>query len=401
LIAQKLSFQLIAVSGVFGQSEEIDTLVRRQCNTQAAVRNGGTKFNGVVGHNHCSGPIEKLFSCCFCYGEYPDFILEETGQWSKHVELLGFKESHTKDKQYWFCAEPRRAVLNKTNAMISLAQGTNVVVVTGKFGHGDGFQSQIEDFCNKIKAASFVRYEHIYCMYQSPDFVLRDNRFNRHLRYHQEPNDVSSRGGGYWVHKSLLVRHHMDQCKDNDIIFWVDADRLDFFWQGSLKTVLETIDKREADFVIESQDEAEYRYTKEDVLVAFNATDEMRTSRQVNENAWLIRNSPKMRQFMDAFIECAADWHMISDDPSIIKNHPDFVEHRHDQSLMAMMVKKFLSDKLVIGPPAQPYQLGFAVYHTYKLLDGRSVKNESTINQPYCPFPSFYHMYPNATKDSS
>jgi hypothetical protein len=229
---------------------------------------------------------------------------------------LGLKENHVHGKHYWFCVKPGGAVLDATDVKINMTRGTAIAVVTGKFAHGDAFQGDVENFCNVIKATSLVLPENVFCVYHTPDFILQDVRFARHLRYHQKPGDVSARGGGYWIHKALLLRHYMDQYKDNDIILWVDADRRDFFWPGTFKAVLEAMDKRQADFVVETMDFLEYRYTKEDVLIAFNATTAMRTSGQVNANALIMRNSPKMRQYMDVFNACASDWHMISDEAS-------------------------------------------------------------------------------------
>jgi hypothetical protein len=40
------------------------------------------------------------------------------------------------------------------------------------------------------------------------------------------------------------------------------------------------------------------------------------------------------------YYETACDYHLIDDSPSIIPNHPSFREHRHDQSIFNMFVKK-------------------------------------------------------------
>jgi hypothetical protein len=340
-----------------------------------------------------TGPIsETIFACCFCYTDYPDFILENTDedhgadqrmdQWTTHINTIGYRENHNEGQQYCFCAEPRETPGNSTT--INLTNGTTVAVVTGKFGHEDTtFQNEIDDLCCYIDATTFIHREKLHCVYQTPEFILHNKRFYRHLKYRLDPNDVSARGGGYWIHKPLLLRHYMDHYNDNDVIFWVDVDRHDFFWYRTYKTVLETMDRRKADFVIETLDFVEHRFTKEDVLRAFNATNKMRSSRQVNGNAIVVRNRAKMRHFMDAFIDCMADWHMVSDDESFLPNPPNFREHRHDQSILSMMVKTFLQNPLVIGPPAQPYQMGFSTYHTYQLFDH---SNEDTVLQNSCTY---------------
>jgi hypothetical protein len=79
-------------------------------------------------------------------------------------------------------------------------------------------------------------------------------------------------------------------------------------------------------------------------------------------------------------------------------NHADFLDHRHDQSFISMMVKTFFRDKLLIGPPALAFNDGFAVYHTYKLFDNRNGGRHANIT-PYCPFPSFYKKYERMIKN--
>jgi hypothetical protein len=227
--------QILQVSGVFGHSPELDGSITSRCDYQAGRLSGGEIRNGVVVHTHCAGPIQTLFYCCFCYKEYPEFILEQhqndgsVNQWSKHIATIGKKENHINGQQYWFCVPPREEALNTSNTKLEIGKGTSIVVVTGKFGHGDVFQSDVERFCNKVKGISILESKNVHCFYKTPNFVLQDERFRRHLQYHQDPNDTSAKGGGYWIHKSLLVRHHMDLYKDNDIIVWVDTDRIDFF----------------------------------------------------------------------------------------------------------------------------------------------------------------------------
>ena len=195
-----------------------------------------------------------------------------------------------------------------------------LVVVTGKWGPGDGYKHQVDEYCRRVEETGFFERDNIFCYSESPEYVLQDERFSRHLWYRSDPNDMSVRGAGYWFQKSVTVRHHMDLIEDGALIIWADVDRIDFFRQGTFNALLETMERRGADFSIEHQGGLENGWTKEDALRAFNATPSMRETKQVNANAWVVRNSASMRKFLDAVIECVADWHMVSDDPSVFPN---------------------------------------------------------------------------------
>jgi galactosyl transferase GMA12/MNN10 family len=301
----------------------------------------------------------------------------EDEKWSLHLAKLGTKSNSKAKASYWFCAQPRRNHLEQGWTNVNV-EGT-LVVVSGKWGYNDTFKNSVDQFRHEVERTGYFTPQNIFCYSQSPNFVLSDKRFTRHLQYRIDPDDVSKRGGGYWLHKPLTLRHHMDYYKDGALIVWVDLDRRNFLEQGHFNAVVETLEKRDADIVVEQNAALpESIWTKEDMLRAFNASTATRSSGQLNANAIVIRNSRKMRSFMDAWIDCMANWHMVSDEASIYPNRNGFKEHRHDQSLLGMLVQHFMMNKTVVGPPARQYTMsGFSALHTYTLDEHRKV---------FCPF---------------
>jgi hypothetical protein len=53
-----------------------------------------------------------------------------------------------------------------------------------------------------------------------------------------------------------------------------------------------------------------------------------------------MKNCKLIQGLFKKYYECGCDYHLIDDSPSIIKNHYSFKEHRHDQSIFNMLVKK-------------------------------------------------------------
>jgi hypothetical protein len=258
-----------------------------------------------------------------------------------------------------------------------------IVLVAAKFAFDNKFKARVDRYCKRLKKLKFFqenqedRHE-LFCYGEPPDFVLQNKKFSRHMRFLTDPNDASAKGGGYWFHKAVLLQHHMDRCNDGDFLIWTDVDRIDFVRNTkSFAKILKTLAKRDDDLCIETMAYAEEVYwSKEDILAAFNASESLRESLQQSASAIVLRRSPRMKMFIDAWVECVSDWHMLSDEPSILPNSPAFDENRHDQSILSMLIKTFMARQDSIGPPAQAYH-DDSEFRTYKLLNSVD---------PSCPF---------------
>jgi hypothetical protein len=79
-----------------------------------------------------------------------------------------------------------------------------------------------------------------------------------------------------------------------------------------------------------------------DVIIKYGMYDKV-----FNENAldcWagavVIRKTDKTVQMMQEWLEMASNYENITDSPSKIPNSPLFREHRHDQSLLSIVLHK-------------------------------------------------------------
>lgn len=395
---------LFIVSGIFKiknpPEDHIEYNITKQCNAQVGI---GAPYTEI--DYYCSGPIITNESCCYCYDEYPNF-LNDSDIWEYHrhhinKELQGYhKQKQTTEGdddiiRYWFCAEQRDIQLQQ-DIHLNIPNNNKLIILSGKWAYKAKFKKEVQGFCNALKGFVVLQKGNIInqCYYDDPAYILNDKRFHRHLFYCNNASDATARGGGYWFHKIVILYHHMMEHHDNDIFVWNDLDRIDFFRQGSFNGLIDIMDQRNADMIIETHVYMEHHWTKEDIFSAFNATDDMRNSKQTNANAMIVRNNQQMRSFFYAVIECLSDYHMLSDEDSYIPNGPIYQENRHDQSILSLMIKKFLTNhnKKVIGPPVQIFTPIYSAYHSYKF--------DQQQEQPYCPFESFYKANPNFPKNS-
>ena len=59
---------------------------------------------------------------------------------------------------------------------------------------------------------------------------------------------------------------------------------------------------------------------------------------QLSAQLWIVRNTPSVRAFFEAWVRCTSDWQLVSDTPSVSPNSKIFKGHRHDQAIMSALL---------------------------------------------------------------
>lgn len=176
---------------------------------------------------------------------------------------------------------------------------------------------------------------HLYNEYDLSDSFRED--FKEYLH-------AGMRGFGYWVWKPRIILDTLAKMNDGDVLLYVDMgchlnsrgkEKLFSYWQevkqnesGLLVAELEAIRK-------------ECFWTKGDVLDYFQVrgTEKM-LSPQYQAGVVFIRKKPKtvtlIQSWLDLYYE---NFHLLDDTPSRSPNEEGFVEHRHDQSVLSLLLK--------------------------------------------------------------
>ena len=85
----------------------------------------------------------------------------------------------------------------------------------------------------------------------------------------------------------------------------------------------------------------EKQYTKSDLFKFFNIelSSPIVDSEQVWSGTMFLKNDLKTKIFLRKWLEICEINHLVDDSPSKNKNHNDFIEHRHDQSIFSILCK--------------------------------------------------------------
>ena len=85
----------------------------------------------------------------------------------------------------------------------------------------------------------------------------------------------------------------------------------------------------------------EHQYTKADLMKYFNLDfnhTHMNTA-QLWSGTFFIKKNLKNIEFLKQWSKAFEDMLLIDDSISVLKNHIDFIEHRHDQSVFSLLCK--------------------------------------------------------------
>jgi hypothetical protein len=157
------------------------------------------------------------------------------------------------------------------------------------------------------------------------------------------------RGFGYWIWKPIIMLKTMGKYAANtdDIIIYADAGcgisttpaaRENFAkWIHDVRT-------HPTHRVALQMGHIEETWTKGELFEFIGCNDDKyRKTGQYVGGIQLYMNTPENREFVKKYLEfvCADNYHYVSDQPSRIPNAPSFTEHRHDQSVISLLFKKY------------------------------------------------------------
>ena len=156
------------------------------------------------------------------------------------------------------------------------------------------------------------------------------------------------RGGGYWLWKPLIIKDVLSRMKMNDILLYTDAgctfriskSGINSWWKSKLENLknqpVNAIQYTKPNKEWCRMDAAQY------VLKDSDSIQKYMNEKQLEANRILIRKTPVSVSFFDEFAYLALTRpDLFTDNPSSIPNHPEFKEHRHDQSFLSMLMFKY------------------------------------------------------------
>jgi hypothetical protein len=155
----------------------------------------------------------------------------------------------------------------------------------------------------------------------------------------------NKRGYGYWVWKPYIIRKTLERIKKNDILLYCDSgceiqynclENFNFYF-NILKTY---------DIVCFTMTHIEKKWSKMDAVIEvlkyknkLDKKDDIINTPQNMAGVLIIKKNEGTIHFIKDWEFLCNNYHLIDDSKSINKNDKDFIENRHDQTILSLLLK--------------------------------------------------------------
>ncbi len=200
---------------------------------------------------------------------------------------------------------------------------------------------------------------------------IKIGRFDRVLSYTPDVIDQEfyekhrhilslKRGNGYWLWKPYILKKALDELKDGDYLFYCDSGAL---FVSSVIPIVELSLTTGCDIITFELTLKEKAWTKRDAFILMDCdSPEYTDSNQRFSGYMLFKKSAFTVEVLNEFLFYAQDARIITDldNKTGLRNFPEFIEHRHDQSIFSLLTKKY-----GIKAYRDPSQFGLNVMQDY------------------------------------
>ena len=151
------------------------------------------------------------------------------------------------------------------------------------------------------------------------------------------------RGYGYWLWKPFIILKTLESMNDNDILLYSDAGCS--FNKSGLPRMYNYLNivKNNSSGVLSFQLQHNIKnYTKMDLLdyLGMNNTETL-NSKMLVGGIIFFRKCENTIKLVNEWYKISCNYHLIDDTKSILTNDISFIEHRHDQSVLSLLIKKY------------------------------------------------------------
>ncbi|MCY4419135.1 MAG: hypothetical protein OXB93_04740 [Cytophagales bacterium] len=173
------------------------------------------------------------------------------------------------------------------------------------------------------------------------------------LSFHLKHRDIlrHRRGYGYWIWKPYIVLKTMDLLEEGDMIFYCDVDRI---FKASPKPFFDLLSSiPQAILPLSHPSFLEYKYSKSDLMGCLTQGSDgldLKKTPQIWAGAFVIQKESSAKSFLLEWYGYASEEHFLSETASYLyPSSPEFINHRHDQSIYSLLVKKHRFRYYILG----------------------------------------------------
>ena len=149
-----------------------------------------------------------------------------------------------------------------------------------------------------------------------------------------------SKGFGNYFWKPYLIKKALEQVNNQEFLVYADSGTV---FIKKIQPLIDYMIEKEQDILCFKLPLIEKQWTKRDAFILLDCDQpEYTETRQITGNFILFRKSKKSEEFVNDYLKYCSDYRIISDAPNTMNkpNYPEFIAHRHDQSVLSLLCKK-------------------------------------------------------------
>ena len=146
-------------------------------------------------------------------------------------------------------------------------------------------------------------------------------------------------GAGYWLWKPYFIKRALSLLNEGEFLFYCDSGS---HFIAHIDPLIELVLRTGQQLLPFELQLLERSYTKRDAFILMECDlPRFFDTRQRLASFILLRKSPFAVAFVDEFLELAQDPRLITNSKNRLgPDYPDFVAHRHDQSIFSLLTKR-------------------------------------------------------------
>ncbi|WP_299670564.1 hypothetical protein [uncultured Polaribacter sp.] len=211
---------------------------------------------------------------------------------------------------------------------------------------------------NTLSAKLFGKFDHVI-EYDFSDINEQSLSLNKESLKYKE------KGSGNYFWKPYIVEKALNRINEGDYLMYADSGS---FFLKSVLPLVKHMQKKNKEILCFRLPLIEKQWTKRDAFILMNADNVKYTeTSQVLGTFFLLKKCKESINFVEKYKTLCSDSRILSDDPNELgkKNYPEFIAHRHDQSILSLLCKKH--NNLLLEKDISDYG-----YYPYRYLLGKN-----------------------------
>lgn len=155
-----------------------------------------------------------------------------------------------------------------------------------------------------------------------------------------------ARGAGYWSWKPQIILQVLQKLCEGDVLVYCDAGRYYYYDFEMLPRTL--IEQTRAKGVLLNATIPHHgplsKWTKRDCLILLDMDrPEILCKPQIQATWSMWTPTPAAFEFLERWVTACCDARVLTDQKNVmgLPNYPDFIDHRHDQSIFTLLIYKY------------------------------------------------------------